>query len=134
MRRERLAEDEATGNYGWYAYDGGATVGGRGPEGGVVLRDEELGDPDDPEYADARLTLERMTAEDRFAVTAVLYGGWLGHTARFANEAAADSAYDAMSEELENLADLIPDETDKNVEAGVRALNEAAAAFVARYP
>jgi hypothetical protein len=28
----------------WYPYENGGTVGGRGPEGGTIVRDEELGE------------------------------------------------------------------------------------------
>ncbi len=129
--------DEDEGQYGWYPYEAGGTVGGPGPQGGLVLRDEELGDPEDPEFADARVTLERLNdakgGAEPFAVTAQLYGGWLQHSARYASEGDATAAYEEMLPELENLSDRIPEETDKDIEGGVRALNEAVAAFVARF-
>ena len=43
----------------WYAYEGGATINEVGPERGLIVRDEEFGDPEDDEEADARVTLEQ---------------------------------------------------------------------------
>jgi hypothetical protein len=120
----------------WYPYEGGVTLGQTGPGGGVVRRDEEFGAVDDPEYADARLTLEQEPpgSEDLpFTVTATLYGGWMLHVQRFATEEEANDAFEAMQPEVEALADLIPDETDRDIPGGVRALNEAIAAFQSRF-
>ncbi|HVK04789.1 MAG TPA: hypothetical protein VM490_15020 [Armatimonadaceae bacterium] len=120
----------------WYPYENGATVGKTGPGGGTVRRDEELGAPDDPDYADARLTLEQgsVGGEKPFTVTAVIYGGWLLHTVAFATREEADGAFDALQPELEELSDLIPDESDRDIPAGVRALNAAIADFQRRFP
>ena len=61
----------------WYSTNGGRNIDALGPENGYILRDEELGDPEEPEDADARITLEHGRVENPgFFVTAQLYGGW----------------------------------------------------------
>ncbi|MBC8143445.1 MAG: hypothetical protein H7Y38_18610 [Armatimonadetes bacterium] len=115
----------------WQPYEDGATMGQTGLVGGIITRDEELGDPEEPEDADARLTIE--TVPDGFAVTANLYGGWLQETARFGSESEAQSAFDAAKSELFHLADLIPDEEDGNIDAAVATLNREVAAFATAF-
>lgn len=115
----------------WQPCDNGATVGQTGLVGGTISRDEELGDLDEPEDADVRLTIE--TLPDGFAVTANLYGGWLQETARFATEAEARTAFSAAKPELFRLADLIPDEEDGEIDAAVEALNSEVAAFTVAF-
>ncbi len=115
----------------WYPYEGGVTIGKPGPLGGHVTRDEEWGDPEEPEDADARLTLEAVAGG--YAVTANLYGGWLQETARFTDEAAALAAHEATREELTRLAALIPDEEDRDLVGAVAHLNREVAVFVARF-
>ena len=115
----------------WNPYDAGATLGKTGLVAGKIGRDEEYGDADDPEDADARVTLE--TVPDGYAVTANLYGGWLQETARFAREADANAAFEMAKTELSRLADLIPDEDDKNVDDAVDALNRAVAVFASHF-
>lgn len=115
----------------WYAYEGGVTVGKRGPEGGVVLSDEEWGDPDDPEDADARLTLERGL--ETFSVVANLYGGWLYVVAPRADEASAHAAREELRAELERLSALIPMEDERDVKGKVQVLLSACAEVESRY-
>jgi len=119
----------------WYPYAGGYTLDTIGGAGGYVRRDEELGDPDDPEEADARLTLEQGRVDaPGFVVTATLYG-WLFHTMRCATEAAATAAYDAMRTELTAMSNLIPYEEDgaKRVAEKAEKLAAAVAAFESRF-
>jgi len=120
--------------YQWLPYDNGRTVGVYGPEGGFVLRDEEFRDPDEPEDADARLTLEQLPVSlagsgPAFALTATLYSGWLMHPWRVGDEATARAAFDATKPELAALAAMIPDEDDRDIAARVETLNRAAEAF-----
>ena len=122
---EELARD-------WRPYESGATLGKRGPARGNVLRDEEYGDPDEPEDADARVTLESLAPES-FAVTANLYGGWLHETATQVSESTADAVFDAAKAELARLAALIPDEDDRDIAGRIAPLNAEVAAFVARF-
>ena len=115
----------------WYPYDGGRSLGLPGWEDGTILRDEELGDPEDPEDADARLTLER-TAES-LVLTCSLYG-FLQQMFPFADEAAAHSGFDTAKVEMERLAELIPYEEDgaAEVERKARDLDEAARSLASR--
>jgi hypothetical protein len=108
--------------YGWYAYEDGLTVGGEGPSGGEVLWDEELGAIADPEYADARVTLERVP--DGYAVTAHLYGGWLRTRRTYATRAEAEGAFDRWEEELERLAEALPEEGDPELAQKTATLQE----------
>jgi hypothetical protein len=118
----------------WYPYEEGATIHQIGPEGGYVLRDEELGDPEEPEDADVRLTLERGRVENPgFFLTANLYGGWLYHVARRDTEAEAVALYDAVKPELVRLAALLPMEDDRDVEGKAKVLLQAAADFEKRF-
>jgi hypothetical protein len=119
----------------WYPYAGGNSINRIGGSAGYILRDEELGDPDDPEEADARLTLEQGRADaPGFVLTATLYG-WLFHTARYPAEAEAVAAYDAMRAELTAMSDLIPYEEDgaKRIAEKADKLATAVAAFESRF-
>jgi hypothetical protein len=136
----------------WYPYENDHTVGRRGPEGGTIVRDEELGEnrtedesgtvakgPDEDEdglIADARLTLEqqRSNGGDGFVLTATLYG-WMAHTRTLpSDEAAAQAAFEAVKPELERLADLLPYDDEPNLDEKVRTLNAAVDEFQRRYP
>lgn len=116
----------------WYPYEAGETIGKRGPAGGRILRDEEWGDREEPEDADARITLETLPAGD-FAVTVNLYGGWLQETARFADEPGASSAYAKAADDLSRLADFIPDEDERDIAGAIGTLNREVATLVARF-
>ena len=115
----------------WYNYDNGKTAGKRGLVDGRILLDAEYGDAEEPEDADARVTLE--STADGYAVTANLYGGWLQETARFADEAAARVAFDAAKAQLSDLAALIPDESERNMDTAIASLNTDIATFVSRF-
>lgn len=131
-----MQEDEnETGS--WYPHEGGRSIGQPGWEGGVIRHDEELGDPDDPEDADARLTLERLSSdagETSYALTCSLYG-FMAQTFFFGEEKAATTAFDAAKPEMERLAALIPYEEDgaAEVQRKAQALEEAARSFAGRY-
>ncbi len=128
------SSDEGEYEPSWYAYEGGATIDEVGPERGLIVRDEEYGDPEDDEDADARLTLEQGRADNPgWFVTATLYG-WLFHTHRAASESAANTAYDAIKGELAQLAAMIPYEEDRDVPIKVKALTAAIAEFENKYP
>ena len=121
----------------WYSTEGGRTVGQLGMESGLILRDEELGDPLEPEDAEARITLEqgRSSMAIEFFVTAQLYGGWLFLTVRRETKPAAEAIYDALRVELERLAGIMPYEGEGQRDVVVRAAAAAAeaAAVEARY-
>jgi hypothetical protein len=99
----------------WFATDGGETLGARGPEG---------------EDVDARLTLEGSLSDaDGYTVVAQLYGGWLYETVDVTGRADADAMYETLKPRLEELADLIPLEDDRDIPARLAALNDAVARF-----
>lgn len=128
-----MSDEEYIGE--WYAYEGGATIGEPGQEGGTTLRDEEFGDPEDEEEAHARLTLERSDGDEpEFILTATLYG-WMFSSRREPNEAVAHNDYDAMLGELERLSAMLPYEEDgpAEIERKSRELAAAIAAFEARF-
>ena len=103
---------------------------GEGPNAGRILLDEELGFIHDPEYADARLTIEQMP-DSTFALTATIYGGWMSLTQSYNTQEAAEAACEYLYDELERLCDLIPDERQKDIETKVARLNEQIAPLLA---
>jgi hypothetical protein len=109
----------------WYPHESGATIGRRGPEGGRVVQDLQLGDPNDPEDADARLTLE-SDGEGHARTIANLYGGWLYLVIE-------QDAMQTLQPELERLAALIPWEGERDVETRVRALMQEIEALENRF-
>lgn len=118
----------------WYSTNGGRNIDALGPESGYILRDEELGDPEEPEDADARITLEHGRVENPgFFVTAQLYGGWLFLTVRRSTQAEGETLYEALREELETLTALLPYEGERNLAGKVVDLNAAVANLEARY-
>lgn len=133
--------DENNDSPVWHPYEGGSTLGRRGPEGGTVLSDEELGeDPAAPpldeegHVQDARLTLERAS-DGSLVYTATLYG-WMAHVHALPADTPGpgiEAAFAAMKTELARLAALLPYENDKNVVAKAATLNDAIADFTARF-
>jgi hypothetical protein len=116
----------------WYAYEGGASVGVRGPEGGRIVLDLELGLREDPEDADARLTLE-SSAETAWGVVANLYGGWLYLALEHGSEAEARATFEKLKPELEKVALLIPDEDERGLDEKVATLLAAIASLEADF-
>jgi len=106
----------------WYPYESGATVGQKGSEGGVILRDEE-------HPQEARITLERDTKHAHFAITCGIYGCML-HTRFFKLEGEACAQYDEMKDALHTL--LLTEEEGGPEEC--RSFLDGVAAFVRAYP
>lgn len=79
----------------WLAFDNGASLGQKGSEQGMIVRDEEhrLG---------ARITLERDGCIAPFSITCGIYGLFV-HTAFAADEPEAVRKYDAMKVCLEKI-------------------------------
>lgn len=99
----------------WGPAEGGATVGGPGPDGGVVVRDEEYD-------GGARITLARGDTGGG-SVTCGVYG-LMVHTRFFSREEDAAAAVEAMKPDLAELADL----------ASSEGAAEEAGRFVERFP
>jgi hypothetical protein len=110
----------------WYSFDDGASIGGRGTEGGVIVCDEEHG-------AGARITLEHGGDIAPFSITCGIYG-WMMHTHFFADGAGAQSEFERMREALGGIAATIPLETDPEVEAKSREIAQRIAQFVENFP
>ena len=117
---------------GWYAMDGGGTIGQRGPGKGTIIADAEYGDPGDTEDADARLTLERLT-DGTFVLTGQVYPWAYGQSAA-ATEAEADEIAELIRKRLEVLADAIPDEDERDLLQKTTRLQQLCADFEAEYP
>jgi hypothetical protein len=109
----------------WQPFDDGMTVGQRGSEDGVILRDDEL-------ESGARITLERDCAHGvPFAVTCGIYGLFF-HTRRLSSEAEAELP--AMREGLAAILQTIPRADDTEADAKMSQVSDAISAFVTRFP
>lgn len=117
---------------GWYAMDGGGTIGQRGPGKGTIIADAEYGDPGDTEDADARLTLERLP-DGTFVLTGQVYPWAYGQSAA-ATETEADEIAELIRKRLEVLADAIPDEDERDLLQKTTRLQQLCADFEAEYP
>jgi len=108
--------------YSWYPFDKGITLGQKGSENGVIVRDEE-------HPQEARITLERDTKTAPFAITCGIYGCLL-HTRFFSIESEASSQYEEMKALLSAL--LLTEE--EGGPEGCRSFLDGVAQFVEKYP
>jgi hypothetical protein len=108
----------------WFAFNEGRTIGQRGSEHGVIIRDEEY-------PGVGRITLER-DGYTPFAITCGLYGV-LAHTCFFSNEAEANQGFEKIKQELLHLNDLIPYETDPQKDMLLKNLYQAIQDFVRKF-
>lgn len=108
--------------YSWYPFDKGITLGQKGSENGVIVRDEE-------HPQEARITLERDTKTAPFAITCGIYGCLL-HTRFFSIESEASSQYEEMKAAL---SALLLTENEGGPE-GCRSFLDGVAEFVEKYP
>ncbi len=107
----------------WVQYEDGKTVGQRGSENGIVMRDEEY-------PGCARITLERNSITAPFAITCGLYG-WVVHTRFISTEDNAQEAFREMGTELDRIVDLVPD--DANFDRLESTVTNAIRDFVERF-
>ena len=111
----------------WQPYAEGSTIGHTGSEGGVIQQDNE--------YAgSARITLEANCLRAPYAITCGVYGFLFVHTRFLADDETAIYALDEMKAALADIVNRIPDEDDADLDAKLDAVNEAAEAFVRRFP
>ncbi len=110
----------------WYPFEGGRTVGQRGPENGVILQDEEHANG-------ARITLECGCSAAPFAITCSIYG-WMVHTRYFPTEESAQQAFKEMKFELANILRLIPNENDPEAETKLQVVGKMLLDFIERFP
>jgi hypothetical protein len=110
----------------WVPFDGGATVGQRGSEEGVIVRDEEheLG---------ARIALERDCGSVPFTITCGIYG-WFFHTRFFGKELDGATEFARMQAGLTSILAGIPRRDDPEADAKCARLCEEIADFVSRFP
>jgi hypothetical protein len=106
----------------WYPFDSGSTLGQKGSEDGVILRDEE-------HPLEARITLERDTHTAPFAITCGIYGSMV-HTRFFSEEGEACVQYDRMRDALAALLET----EDSGGPEGCGSFLDGVAAFVEAYP
>jgi hypothetical protein len=79
----------------WNSFDNGGTIGAKGSEEGVILRDEE-------HDRGSRITLERDADVAPFAITCGIYGSMF-HTTFASDAAEANSKYDEMKVWLDGM-------------------------------
>jgi len=110
----------------WYAFDSGKSIGQRGSESGIIIRDEE-------HSSGARITLERDGHTAPLAITCEIYG-WMVHTRFFETEPGAQSEFETMREELSRIISTIPLATDPDGDSKMPAVSESLSEFVRRFP
>jgi hypothetical protein len=108
----------------WQAFDGGRSIGGRGPDSGVILLDDE-------HDFGARITLERDGDIAPFSITCGIYG-WMLHTVFFSDEAKAHLAFVEMQAELGRIVRAIPLDGDPDQKEQTKATFAAIAHFAER--
>ena len=108
----------------WIAFDQGKSIGSRGSESGVIIRDEEHTDG-------ARVTLEREGYHP-FSITCGIYG-WMVHTIFFSEEKKAQGAFEKIKGELELILGIIPAADDPEVDAKSEIVCKRISDFVAQY-
>lgn len=106
--------------------DGGATIGQRGSEDGVIVRDDE-------HEAGARITLERDCTHAPLTITLGIYG-WMCHTRFFGVEPEAEAEFTRMQDGLAAILELVPPAEDPEAEAKGRRVADAISDFVERFP
>jgi hypothetical protein len=110
----------------WQPFEAGTSIGERGSEDGVILRDDGY-------QGEARITLERDGGAAPFAITCGVYG-WMVHTRFFSTLAEAEREYALMQPELAAIADAQPPTTDPDLDARMDAVIDAIGRFVDRFP
>ena len=109
----------------WTSFDNGATIGHRGSEDGIILRDLE-------HPGGARITLEREGPISRFAITCGIYG-WMVHTSYYSTLREAERDYEKMKEDLSRILSLIPREGDPNARGKVPRVLDEIERFIGQY-
>ncbi|HEV2666527.1 MAG TPA: hypothetical protein VG324_16535 [Blastocatellia bacterium] len=108
----------------WREFNKGQSIGERGSESGIIIRDEE-------HDGGARVTLERG-GYTPFSITCGIYG-WMAHTAFFASEYAAQKTFERIKIEIENILRLIPTAKDPEADAKSDAVSNAIVALVSKF-
>lgn len=109
----------------WHPFDDGKSIGGRGSEGGIILRDEEHADG-------ARVTLERDGHTAPFSITCGIYG-WMVHTCFQSTESEGQNVFEQMKTELAKIISTIPLAADPDVETKSQLVCESISEFVKKF-
>jgi hypothetical protein len=109
----------------WYPFDNGKSIGQRGSERGVIIRDEEHSEG-------ARITLEQRCMSSPFAITCGIYG-WMVHTHFLGTESEGQIDFEKMKAELVRIISTIPLVGDPDVDAKSQAVSQSLSEFVERF-
>lgn len=110
----------------WYQFKDGKSIGQRGSEKGVIVRDEEHVDG-------ARITLERDGVTAPLTITCGIYG-WMVHTRFFGAESVAQTDFENMKVELSKIIGIIPLTIDPEVDSKSRFVADYISRFVEQFP
>lgn len=110
----------------WYAFDSGKSIGQRGSESGIIIRDEE-------HDSGARITLERDGHNAPLAITCGIYG-WMVHTRFFGTKAEAQTEFEMMRAELSRIISTIPSSSDPDDDSKMAEVSDSLSEFVRRFP
>mgnify|MGYP000135483563 FL=1 len=84
----------------WHQYKHGETLGTKGADNGIIIRDEEY-------LEAARVQLETQNPTAPFAIVCWIYGQ-LVHTVYMKSQADADKLFEEVKTELEKIVALLP--------------------------
>lgn len=110
----------------WHLFENSESIGQRGSENGIIIRDEEHDDG-------ARITLERDGDVAPYAITCGIYG-WMFHTRFFGTEAGAQREFQSMQAEIVKILASIPLTSDPHAEAKSLVATESISEFVRQFP
>jgi hypothetical protein len=110
----------------WYPFNSGKSIGERGSERGIIIRDDEHSDG-------ARITLERAGTNAPFSITCGIYG-WMFHTRFFGIESEAQDEFETMKSELARIISAIPLAADPEIRAKSQVVCHLISEFVERFP
>ncbi len=110
----------------WNRIENGASIGERGSEDGIVVRDEEHPDG-------ARITLERDSETAPFTITCGIYG-WMMHTRFFRDESEAQNEFEKMKVELARILTTMPLNSDPEADSKSEIVGESIVDFVIKFP
>ena len=109
----------------WQPYEDGQTIGKKGPEGGVIVLDDE-------HVYGARITLEQGCLRAPYGITCGVYG-WLVHTRFVADDESAQHAVEEMRKALTEIVALLPAEEADDDATDYDEISAATAAFGERF-
>ncbi len=110
----------------WEQFEHGTTIGQRGSEHGIIVRDDEY-------QQQARITLERDGMAAPFTITCGIYG-WMFHTCFFATRVQADTTYDQMRDALAAIVEHMTRTNDPHQDENSQAVTAAITQFVEQFP